>query len=147
VFIRRRASTFILVLHTVAYISRAIAAHPERIRARVGQFQRCNDRDGLTGILVCVGRRYLQVLEGSRPALLACMGRIRTDPSHDDLLVLYDGAIAQRRFAAWSMRVVRAAPSPSAALAELIALQLHEERDPEGVLRLGLIDRIAGITR
>jgi hypothetical protein len=75
------------------------------------------------------------------------MDRIRADLSHDDVFVMFAGVIKQRRFGDWSMSLVRAGPGADAALAELIALQVDDESNRDGSRTLGLIERIASLSR
>jgi hypothetical protein len=67
--------------------------------------KRNNGIDGITGILLCDGRSYLQVLEGPQDSVIATYARICTDPRHRDITVLSDELIEQRDFAYWSMEV------------------------------------------
>ena len=64
---------------------------------------RNNRRDGLTGLLVVGGRRFLQVLEGSTQQLEAAYARIKDDPRHFALVELGRKAITDRGFAEWDM--------------------------------------------
>jgi hypothetical protein len=67
--------------------------------------KRNNGIDGITGILLCDGRSYLQVLEGPQDSVTATYARICADARHSDIMVISDQLIEQRDFAYWSMEV------------------------------------------
>ena len=62
-----------------------------------------NALDGVTGLLLSDGYRFVQVLEGSPEAVDETMARIRQDPRHERIEVLSDKAVAAREFGQWSM--------------------------------------------
>nr|WP_314445071.1 BLUF domain-containing protein [uncultured Sphingomonas sp.] len=64
---------------------------------------RNNRRDDLTGLLVVGGRRFLQVLEGSREALDGAYERIKADPRHFALVELGRKPVPERAFKGWDM--------------------------------------------
>lgn len=65
--------------------------------------RRNNGRDGLTGLLVCGGRRFLQVLEGPAEALTAAYNRIHSDDRHFAMVQLSRRPITERSFPDWQM--------------------------------------------
>ena len=65
--------------------------------------RRNNRRDGLTGLLVVGGRRFLQVLEGPGEMTEAAYARIRADKRHFALVQLNRKPITERCFAGWDM--------------------------------------------
>jgi hypothetical protein len=62
-----------------------------------------NALDGVTGLLLSDGYRFVQVLEGSPEAVDETMARIRQDARHERIKVLSDKAVAAREFGQWSM--------------------------------------------
>jgi len=62
-----------------------------------------NAAAGVTGMLVCTGRAFFQVLEGQAADVEAVYARIARDPRHHDLRRVVVEPIAQRGFADWSM--------------------------------------------
>lgn len=64
---------------------------------------RNNARDQLTGVLLHTPDSFLQVLEGEERMLLETLGRIDRDPRHQELKILLDQVITERRFPEWSM--------------------------------------------
>lgn len=65
--------------------------------------RRNNRRDGLTGLLVVGGRRFLQVLEGPRQLMDTAYSRIKNDPRHFAMVELSRKPITERAFAGWDM--------------------------------------------
>ena len=65
--------------------------------------RRNNEADGVTGLLVAGGRRFLQVLEGPEAAVLAAYARIQQDPRHRALVLLSCGTVTARAFGNWAM--------------------------------------------
>ncbi len=96
-----------------------------------------NLEDGVTGLLVAGGHRYLQVIEGPEIAVHATTTRIRRDPRHQSMTVLVDRAIKQRDFEAWSM-AFRAEP----ALGDFAIFEDLVEQMCEQIVEPGLRERI-----
>ena len=92
------------VVHQICYMSRAILPDEEVIRSIITVAQTLNRADGITGLLLSDGTRYLQAIEGPERALRACFTRIRHDTRHYDIVTVSDAAIEQRQFGDWSMR-------------------------------------------
>lgn len=62
-----------------------------------------NAIDGITGLLVSDGYRFVQVLEGPHASVEAAFVRIALDPRHRDIDVLSDADVLEREFGGWSM--------------------------------------------
>lgn len=65
--------------------------------------RRNNRRDGLTGLLVADGLRFLQVLEGEEEQVATTFARIKADPRHFAVVPIYKQAISNRDFEIWDM--------------------------------------------
>lgn len=65
--------------------------------------RRCNERDGITGALVCRRDVYLQLLEGPDTKVHATYERIRRDDRHIDPRQLVNRAVPSRVFGEWAM--------------------------------------------
>lgn len=65
--------------------------------------RRNNSRDGLSGLLLAGDRRLFQVLEGPPQALNNAFNRIKHDPRHFAVVVLWRVPIAERSFPDWAM--------------------------------------------
>ena len=62
-----------------------------------------NLRNGVTGLLVAGGHRYLQVIEGSSGAIGDLVKSLRRDDRHVGMTVLIDRTVDERNFTGWSM--------------------------------------------
>lgn len=92
-------------MEEIIYISTARNEYPDAgmIRQILETSRRNNARDGLSGLLLVGGRRFLQVLEGPKDALDQAYARIRQDPRHFALVELARRPLAEPSFPAWSM--------------------------------------------
>jgi hypothetical protein len=66
--------------------------------------RRNNERDRITGALICRADLYLQILEGPRSAVTATFHRILGDDRHLDVALISSGDIKTRLFPEWHMR-------------------------------------------
>jgi hypothetical protein len=66
--------------------------------------RRNNERDQITGALICRADLYLQMLEGPRAAVTATFQRILADDRHLDVTLIGSGDITWRLFPRWHMR-------------------------------------------
>ena len=62
-----------------------------------------NAANGITGLLVFDGQRFCQHLEGPRSLVVGLMSRISEDPRHEQIRVVYDGPLVQRRYQRFDM--------------------------------------------
>ena len=69
----------------------------------VAQSHAHNLRDGITGLLVAGGHRYLQVIEGPDAAIRRLALRLRRDDRHLGMTVMIDRKVVDRHFDGWSM--------------------------------------------
>lgn len=63
-----------------------------------------NQRNDITGALICREDIFLQLLEGPETAVHATYARILRDSRHVDAKLLHTGACAARQFPDWAMR-------------------------------------------
>ena len=63
-----------------------------------------NERDKITGSLICREDIYLQLLEGPRAAVSSTYAKILRDNRHAEVALLWAGDAQQRLFPAWFMR-------------------------------------------
>ncbi len=68
--------------------------------------RRCNERDGITGALICRDDLFLQMLEGPEDKVEATLNRIIKDDRHLDVRPMSRTVIANtgRLFPTWAMR-------------------------------------------
>lgn len=64
----------------------------------------CNERDGITGALICRGDVYLQLLEGPQDAVEEAYRRIERDRRHLEIKLLSRRTVTERLFPGWAMR-------------------------------------------
>lgn len=88
----------------LVYISTARAPLAQTAIASIlASSRRNNARQGVTGLLVAGGRRFLQALEGPEQAVLDTYARIKADPRHHALVLLAGRSVDERAFGSWSM--------------------------------------------
>jgi hypothetical protein len=92
-------------MEQITYISTSRHGEPSEadVQSILSASRRNNARDGLGGVLVLGGRRFLQVLEGPTEALDQAYTRIRADPRHFALVELGRKPITTRSFPNWDM--------------------------------------------
>jgi len=123
----------------LAYISTAAPGlSDDDIRRIVEQSRRYNPQQRITGHLQCCGGHFFQVLEGPAAALDDLLGRLRRDPRHEDLRLLFREDVNGREFANWSMGF---GPCSKTALSadmnrRFQALRIAGEACPQRVLSL-----------
>ena len=92
------------MLRQILYVSSSSLADKKIDVDRIFESSRHNNSlDGVTGLLLSDGWRFVQVLEGSPDGVEATMERIRRDPRHVGVTVLHDGPVEAREFGGWSM--------------------------------------------
>lgn len=65
--------------------------------------RQANQRDAITGALICRRDIYLQLLEGPTKAVKAAYDRIRRDDRHLEIHLYLSEPVAGRLFADWAM--------------------------------------------
>lgn len=65
-----------------------------------------NPANDITGALYFDGTQFYQVIEGEEKAVHDLYDRIREDPRHTAVQLLWEGPIRQRRFGTWAMKFV-----------------------------------------
>jgi len=102
---RRRKA---LQLKTLTYTSRASLDLSAADLAAIHDTARhLNALDGITGLLVFDGVRFLQIVEGSEDAIDSLVDRLRADPRHSAIEVRDERTVEERSFPDWSMELVR----------------------------------------
>jgi len=89
--------------------------------AILGESQRNNDRDELTGALASHNGRYIQVIEGSASTLDGLLRRLERDPRHKDIKLLERENITTREFGRWAMANAVVTPEAAPVLEGLMA--------------------------
>lgn len=92
------------MLFRIIYSSRATRfLNDDELRELCETSTRRNLRDGITGLFLYDGVRFLQAIEGDRPAVENLMERIVRNPNHSDIVDIFNGEIDRREFPHWSM--------------------------------------------
>lgn len=91
-------------LFQVVYASRPFGYDQGMLNGILADARRCNERDGITGSLICRSDLYLQLLEGPVDAVTAAFERIAKDDRHLEVRRLLGGPAAGRIFPDWAMR-------------------------------------------
>lgn len=118
-------------LKTLAYTSRARLDLTDEDLEQIHQTARhLNTLDGITGLLVFDGSRFLQIIEGTEAAIDDLVERLRRDRRHLAFEVRDERVVQSRSFAGWSMQLVRVSSGYRSARSELASL-LPEETSAE----------------
>jgi len=117
-----------MALYEIVYVSLACeeltSAQLDKLLANC---RASNEKSGVTGVLVYHHREFLQLLEGEADEVLGLYSRIEDDQRHQQIYKLWDGPIAERSFASWSMAFV------NQALIEAMPQAVHPSRIGQGL--------------
>lgn len=95
-------------LKTLTYTSRARLDLDDAELAAIHQTARhLNALDGITGLLLFDGSRFLQIVEGAEEAVDNLVERLRMDPRHSAFEVRDERFVERRSFPDWSMELLR----------------------------------------
>ena len=104
-----------MVFRTI-YVSSTRKPQSDDVIEEILATSRRNNRvQGLTGLLIYDGKRFLQYLEGEEGSVRDAIARIRADERHYALVVLSERQTARRQFAEWSMAGHRTEPGETLA--------------------------------
>lgn len=118
-------------MEQLIYISTARTRVDEAQLADILAVSRYNNaRDGLTGLLIVGGQRFMQVLEGPGGPLTRAIGRIERDPRHFAIVRLDCRRIERPAFPSWHMGHSGAAAARGATLASMIERLTDCVQDP-----------------
>ncbi|GGB15724.1 hypothetical protein GCM10011380_01470 [Sphingomonas metalli] len=128
-------------MHQLLYIStaREQAGAPIDADAILAVSRRNNVRDGVTGLLLYDGRRFLQVLEGEEADVVRVFDRISRDPRHRAIVILSRRTIEAREFGDWSMAFQRRDEDAAATIARVASLSSGASPAVQGTF-LGLAE-------
>jgi hypothetical protein len=88
----------------IAYFSTASVPQSAEVLHDILSVARArNARDGISGVLVAGGNRYLQVIEGPRAKMNALWSAIRADQRHCAVTQLLRHRVSRPSFDKWSM--------------------------------------------
>lgn len=90
-------------LFRVIYTSRPFGFDTSILSGILMHARLANERDGITGALICRADIYIQWLEGPEEKVRAALARIREDDRHLEVRLQVEGYVTERIFAGWSM--------------------------------------------
>ena len=91
-------------MYYLLYVSYATEPFSEEeLRALLVQSRKKNKEHGITGMLVYIDGKFIQVLEGPKEKVEQLYAMICRDPRHQKVSTLLEGIIPKRNFAEWSM--------------------------------------------
>lgn len=107
-------------LKSLAYTSRARLDLDEADLRDIHQAARhLNALDGITGLLLFDGTRFMQIVEGGTDAIDNLVERLRRDDRHSAFEIREEKPIETRAFPDWSMELVRVSSGYKDAVTEL----------------------------
>ena len=118
-------------LKTLAYTSRARLDLSDGELNDIHQTARhLNALDGVTGLLLYDGSRFLQIIEGAEGAIDDLVERLRMDPRHSAFEVRDEREVDRRSFEDWSMELVRVSAGYKVAREEVATILPPEVAAP-----------------
>ncbi|HEX9946747.1 MAG TPA: BLUF domain-containing protein [Allosphingosinicella sp.] len=110
-------------LKTLTYTSRARLDLRDEDLIDIHQTARhLNALDGVTGLLLFDGSRFLQIIEGGEAAVDNLVERLRMDSRHSAFEVRDERYVDRRSFGDWSMEFVRVSTGYRAAREEVATI-------------------------
>ena len=110
-------------LKTLTYTSRARLDLTDEDLNDIHQTARhLNALDGVTGLLLFDGARFLQIIEGAESAIDNLVERLRMDRRHSAFEVRDERFVEQRSFEGWSMELLRVSAGYKAARDEVATI-------------------------
>lgn len=98
-------------LKTLTYTSRARLDLGDEDIATIHETARhLNALDGISGLLLFDGSRFLQIVEGAEDAIDNLVERLRMDPRHSAFELRDERYVERRSFPDWSMELARVSP-------------------------------------
>jgi len=95
-------------LCSLTYISNsAVEMNSESIKVLLNNSRAFNSENNISGILMMLDNKFIQVLEGELELVIDLYTKIEQDPRHKDLLILLNMKIKERTFKDWSMGFVK----------------------------------------
>ena len=86
------------------YTSRqSVSFTKEMLKELLVKARYCNHKKALSGILVYDDGFFFQVLEGEKDAVESTFEKIKKDPRHKNVRILFQGKVLQKSFNEWSM--------------------------------------------
>lgn len=90
-------------LHQIIFSSQPFGYDAAILSGVLLDARRCNERDGITGALICRRDIFLQLLEGPEAAVYSAFERISRDDRHIGVALRTSAPVADRMFGDWAM--------------------------------------------
>lgn len=87
----------------IIYHSQPFGFDEAMLRGILMQARRNNQRDGITGALICRQDMYLQLIEGPDDAIDVLYAKIVADDRHSDVQLAHSESVEKRMFPEWDM--------------------------------------------
>lgn len=96
------------LLYNTVYCSRAtVGVDAAAVDSIIKSSRRSNPEYGITGLLVFGSGVFFQWLEGPRDNVMSLMERLKTDPRHENVVMLTESEeVRERLFPNWDMELV-----------------------------------------
>jgi hypothetical protein len=92
-----------MTLFRAVYSSRPFGFDQGILNGVLLDARQANERDGITGALICRGDIYLQWLEGPEDRVRKALARIERDDRHVEVTLHVAEPVAERVFGDWAM--------------------------------------------
>ncbi len=92
------------LIKQVIYVSKPVGFDEEILNSILTLSRFNNEKNQITGALICRSDLYLQYLEGPAHKIDSVYSKIRIDDRHEDVRLLEDGRSRRRLFSNWAMR-------------------------------------------
>ena len=92
------------LIKQVIYVSKPVGFNDKILDSILVQSKRNNEKNQITGALICRSDLYLQYLEGPAHKIDFVYSKIKLDSRHTDVKLLEDARSKRRLFSNWAMR-------------------------------------------
>ena len=92
------------LIKQVIYVSKPVGFDEEILNRILTLSRFNNEKNQITGALICRSDLYLQYLEGPAHKIDSVYSKIKIDDRHEDVRLLEDGRSRRRLFSNWAMR-------------------------------------------
>ena len=92
------------LIKQVIYVSKPVGFDDKILDSILVQSKRNNEKNQITGALICRSDLYLQYLEGPAHKIDFIYSKIKLDNRHTDVKLLEDSRSKRRLFSNWAMR-------------------------------------------
>lgn len=92
------------LIKQVIYVSKPVGFDNKILDSILVQSKRNNEKNQITGALICRSDLYLQYLEGPAHKIDFVYSKIKLDSRHTDVKLLEDARSKRRLFSNWAMR-------------------------------------------